>query len=117
MFTSKRKVALGVAGVGVVAVAGGIVMGMKAKSLQDDAYALCPDPAMPCADGNKANDLIDRAHSKALIANVSYGVAAGALIGAGVLWFIGAPTATESTVAVVPHVSPTTAAIDMTVRF
>lgn len=117
MFTSKRKIALGVAGVGVVALAGGIVLGMKAKSLQDDAYGLCPDPAMPCADGDKANDLIDQAHSKALIANISYGVAAGALIGAGVLWFIGAPHTSESRVAVVPHVSPTTAAIDMTVRF
>jgi hypothetical protein len=72
---------------------------------------------MPCADGNQANKLIDNAHSRALFANVSYGVAAGALIGAGVLWFLGAPTPSESAVAVVPRVSPTTAAIDMTVRF
>lgn len=116
MFTSKRKIALGVGAVGVVAIAGGVVLGMQAKGFQDDAYALCPDPATPCADGNRANDLIDSGHSRALFANVSYGVGAVALIGAGALWFMGAPKP-ESTVAVTPRASSNTAAVDVTVRF
>ena len=117
MFTTQRKIALGVGGLGVAALAAGIVLGIQAKGFQDDAYALCPNPATPCPDGNRANDLIDKGHSRALMANISYGVAAASFIGAGVLWFIGGPAKPESTVAVTPRVGATTAALDLTVRF
>jgi hypothetical protein len=43
-FTGKRKLALGLAGVGLVAIGGGVVLGMSATGLEDDAFALCPDP-------------------------------------------------------------------------
>ncbi|MDX2091332.1 MAG: hypothetical protein SFX73_25965 [Kofleriaceae bacterium] len=116
-FTGKRKIAVGVAAVGVVAIAGGVLFGTQAKGFEDDAFALCPDPSTPCPDGDKANDLMDKGQSRAMFANVSYGVGAAALIGAGVLWFLGAPTTTESRISVVPRAGATTAGIDMTVRF
>jgi hypothetical protein len=117
MFTPQRKVALGVAGLGVAAVAAGVVFGMQAKGFEDDAFALCPNPATPCADADRATELTDKGHSRALVTNVSYGVAAVSLIGAGVLWFLGAPAGTEAAVAVMPRAGSGTAAIDLTVRF
>jgi len=117
MFTPKRKIALGVGGVGVAAIAVGIVFGLQAKSDKNDAFKLCPDPATPCADGNKASALTNDGHSKALAADAAYGVGAAALIGAGVLWFLGAPTEADRGVAVAPHVGHGVAALDVTVRF
>ncbi len=117
LFTTQRKVALGVVGVGAAAIAGGIVLGMQAKRFEKDAYALCPDAGSPCTDGNRANGLIDKGHQRALFANISYGVGAAALIGAGVLWFLGAPTTPEANVALIPRAGVGMAAIDVTVRF
>ena len=48
-----------------------------------------------------------------MLANISYGVGAAALIGAGVLWFLGAPVEPGSTVAVTPRAN----GLDLTVRF
>jgi len=117
MFTPKRKIALGVGGVGVAAIAVGIVLGLQAQSDKNDAFKLCPDPGTPCADGNKASALTSDGHSKALAADAAYGVGAAALIGAGVLWFLGAPTEADHGVAVAPHVGHGVAALDVTVRF
>ncbi len=113
MFTTRRKIALGVAGVGVVAVVAAVVLGVQAKGFEDDAYALCPDPAVPCRDSARANDLIESGRSRALGANVAYGVAAGATIGAAVLWFTGAPARRESRVSVTAHAR----GIGLAVRF
>ncbi|MBV8760175.1 MAG: hypothetical protein JO257_22980 [Deltaproteobacteria bacterium] len=117
MFTPRRKLALGVGGVGVVALAAGAVLGIQAKGFKDDAFKLCPDPATPCADGDRATALTDKGHSRAVLADVSFGVGAAALIGAGILWFVGAPTDADRGVAVTPRVSGGTAALDLTVRF
>jgi hypothetical protein len=117
MFTTQRKVALGIAGLGVAGLAAGVVFGLQAKGFKDDAYALCPDPATPCADGNRANDLTDKEHTRALIADVSFGVAAVSLISAGALWFLGAPAQHERAVAVTPHAGASSASLDLTVRF
>jgi hypothetical protein len=117
MFTPQRKIAIGVAGLGVAAIGAGVLLGMQAKGYEDDAFALCPNPATPCADGDRATELTDKGHSRALFANISYGVGAAALIGAGVLWFLGAPPTAEATVAVTPRTGAGTAAIDLTVRF
>ena len=113
MFTSKRKVALGVAGVGVVAIGAAIVLGIQAKGFQDDAYALCPTPSMPCVRGDEANDLMETGRSRALGANIAYGVGGAAVVGAVVLWFIGAPSASEGRVAVTPRAN----GLDVAVRF
>lgn len=113
MFTPKRKVAVALAGVGVVAVGAAVVLGIQANGLQDDAYALCPDPKVPCPRGAEANDLMDRGRSKATGANVAYGVGAAAVVGAAVLWFIGGPERADSRVTV----SPRGRGLDVMVRF
>jgi hypothetical protein len=116
-FTPKRKAAIGIGAVGVLAVGSGVLLGLQAKGYEDDAYALCPNPSTACPDGNRANDLIDKADSRALFANVSFGVGAAALIGAGVLWFLGVPATPEAGVAVMPHGGKDSASLDLTVRF
>ncbi|MBK9032010.1 MAG: hypothetical protein IPL61_11895 [Myxococcales bacterium] len=102
MFTGKRKIALGLAGVGVAAIGAGVGLGLSAKGLEDDAFALCPDPNMPCADAAEAQDLVDRGSQRALFANIAYGVGGAAIVGAAVLWFTGAPTKADR-VAVAPR--------------
>ncbi len=90
-FTARRKIALGVLGGSVAATVVGVVLGSSAYSKRDQAYALCPDPAAFCAQSGEANSLISTAHSRAIEADVSFGVAAAAAAVAGVLWFTGAP--------------------------
>jgi len=101
MFTTKRKIAVAVGGVAVIGIAAGVVFGMGAKAKERDAFALCPDPMVSCDMAVQANKLIDQGHTSALLANISFGVAGAAAIGAAVLWFTGAPE-TNSSVALVP---------------
>lgn len=112
-WSPRRKIALAVGGVGLVAVSAGIVLGVQSGQLDKDAYALCPSPAIPCSDAREANDLNVRARSRALQANVAYGVAGGAAITAAVLWLTGAP---ESRVAITPQLGAV-AGLDVSVRF
>ncbi len=90
-FTTRRKVAVGVAGVAVVAAAGGALLGMQAKKLKDEAYDLCPDAATPCAGAADAQAKLSTGRDRALLANIGFGVAGAALVGAVVLWFTGGP--------------------------
>ena len=113
MFTGKRKLALGVAGVGVVAIGAALVLGTQAKGFQSDAYALCPNPAMACPRADEANSLMEKGRGRALGANIAYGVGGAAVIGAAILWFTGAPSANEGRVAVTPRAN----GIDLAVRF
>jgi hypothetical protein len=107
MFTTRRKIALGVAGASVISIAAGVVIGTTAKGKQDDAFKLCPDPAMVCSKAVEANALIQSSHNWALGANIAYGVAAATAIGAGVLWFTGAPKSESAPrVSVVPSLVP-----------
>jgi hypothetical protein len=119
-FTPRRKIALAAGGVGVAAFAAGAILGVKARSLADDALTLCPMPTS-CATPKEANDLNQRARSRATLANVSYGVAAAAAVGAAVLWFTGAPHAAESSepvsrISVTPRLGAATG-VDVSVRF
>jgi hypothetical protein len=92
MFTLRRDVAIGAGGVAVAAVAIGAVLGLEARAKQHDAEALCPDAGMPCAQGNRANQLISDGKARAEAADLAFGVGAAAAIGAGVLWYLGAPS-------------------------
>lgn len=112
-WTTRRKVALGVGGLGVAALAGGIVFGLQAKQADKDAYALCPSPTTPCASAAAADDLNARARSRATTANVAFGVATAAAVTAAVLWFTGKP---ESPVAVSARFDQG-AGVDVAVRF
>jgi hypothetical protein len=112
-FTARRKIALAVGGVGLLAASAGILFGVQSGQLDDDTYALCPSPSSPCSGAIEANDLNQRARSRALQANLAYGVAGGAAIAAAVLWFTGAP---ESRVAITPQLGAV-AGLDVAVRF
>ncbi|MEO8846561.1 MAG: hypothetical protein ABI591_08185 [Kofleriaceae bacterium] len=116
-FTTKRKVAIGVAGVGVLGLAGGIVFSIQAKGKQSDAHASCVDPQMPCANADAANALIKSAQSRALAANISFGVGAALAIAAGVLWFTGAPETPAQQVTVVPTFAPGETGVAILGRF
>lgn len=100
-WTGKRKAAVVLAGGATAGLVAGIVLGRQATSKQDDAYALCPDPSVGCSDADRANALLDTADGRALAANISFGIAGAAAIGAGVLWFTGAPKH-DSSMAIVP---------------
>jgi PEGA domain-containing protein len=113
IFTGRRKVALAVGGAGVVALASGAVLGVQSKNFENDAFALCPSRTSPCAGARKADGLIVSGQSRALQANVAFGVAGGAAVAAAVLWLTGAP---ESRVAVTPRLGAV-AGLDLAVRF
>jgi len=97
----------------LAATGAGVGFGLRARHLADGAYALCRSPSIPCPDASDADGLNRRARSRALQANIAYGVAGGAAIAAAVLWLTGSP---ESRVAVTPHLGAV-AGIDLKVRF
>jgi hypothetical protein len=92
LFTPMRYGALGAAGVAVGAVVAGAVFGTQSSSLNSDAEDLCVDGRCTAEQAAAANDKRDDAESKAMLANVSFGIGAAAAIGAGVLWYLGAPS-------------------------
>lgn len=108
-WTTARQVALGVGAIGVVSLATGVVFSVQRQGYKDDAAQLCP--ANPCADDGKANVLADRATDRATLANVSFGVSAGMIVGAVVLWYVGAPSAPSSDFAITPHLTPAFAGV------
>jgi hypothetical protein len=103
--STRRKLAIGAGGVGALGIAAGIVFGTQAKSRQTDAHALCSDPQTPCAGADRANELISSAQSRALAANIGFGIGAAMVITAGVLWFTRAPES-STRVSIVPTVTP-----------
>ena len=116
MFTTRRRIGVGVAVVAAGAAVVGAVLGSAAKGKQRDALALCPDgPA--CQRADAANALMRSGHQEALEANIALGVAAAAVIGAGALWFTGAPAAeSPRRVTVVPALAPGWAGIALVGR-
>jgi len=117
-WTGMRKVALGLAVVGLGGVATGVIFGVQAQGLNDDAARLCP--SSPCANADEANALTDRADVRSTLANVSYGLGGAMIAGAVVLWFVGAPSADgeeDSGAALIPQVSPTFTGVAFSGRF
>ena len=90
-FTTRRKIAVGLVVVGAGATIVGAVLGSSASGKKNDAYALCPDPAVACAQASEANSLISTAHDRALEADVGFGIGALAAIIGATLWFTGGP--------------------------
>jgi len=115
--TTRRKVAIGIAAGGLAAVIGGGVLGVRASGLQDDADQACPPEHCTPADAVRAEDLNRSARTNAMLANVAFALGGTAILGAGALWYFGAPPETESGFAIVPHASPTYAGLDAIVRF
>jgi len=115
-FTTKRKLALGVGAVGLVAAVGGIAFDLRAGSQRDAAAALCP--TVTCDHASEANALGDRADGNTRNAYIAFGVGAAAVIGAGILWLTGAPHHMRRTnVAAAIHLSTSFSGIDVTMSF
>lgn len=102
VFTGRRKIAVAAGGAGVVAAAVGAVLGLQARGLEQDGYALCPSPTAPCEHAAAATRLNQRARSRAHQANITFGVAGAAALAAAILWLTGAP---EPRVAVAPSLA------------
>jgi len=102
MFTTKRKLALGIAAAGVAGIALGVVFGMKGQDAEKQSDMICPTST--CNDAH-ALQLNSDARSDGLYANVGYVVGGAAVAGAAVLWFVGAPKAARDEVAVTPIVT------------
>lgn len=117
MWTTKRKIAVGVAGGSAAGLIAGIVLGTQAKSKRDEAHQHCSSTQAPCPDAALANKLIDEAQSRALGANIAFGAAAVMAIGAGVLWFTGAAETPSHRVAVAPSLAPGEAGVVVFGRF
>lgn len=95
-WSTQRKVAVGFAALALASTGTAIVLGTSAQSRRDEALGLCLDPGIACRDADRANSLLDSARGRASGANASVGVAVGAALVAGVLWFMGAPEASPS---------------------
>ena len=96
-FTTMRKVSIGLAAVGLVTLGIGVKFGLDARSESDDSDKICPMSA--CSDQH-AIDLNDDAKHHAKLANISFGIGGAAIVGAAVLWFVGAP---HETITVTPN--------------
>jgi len=99
IWTPRRRAAVVMGGVGLAALGTGVVLGRQAKQLEIGAP--------------QASDLDQRGRSRALQANVAFGIAGGAAITAGILWLTGAPA---SRVTVTPRLDKA-AGLDLAVRF
>jgi hypothetical protein len=112
-FTTRRKIAIGVAGFGVVsAVLGGFAWDDKNR-YERNARNLCRQSPESCPDAARVGKLEDGAALRKDLAYAGWIVGAGAVIGAAALWVTGAP---ESRVAVSARVGPV-AGLDLAVRF
>ena len=97
-WNSRRVTAVVAGGVAVAAGATGVVLGLQARQLDRDTYALCASPETPCPAAGSANARNDQARTRAVEANVAYGVAGAATIAAAILWWTGR----EQAVAIAP---------------
>ncbi len=98
-FTAKRKLAIGLGGVGVIGAGVGVWLYVTAKGQYDDAK-LEPDDV-------KQKDLWDSANQKYLIAQIAGGVAVASLGTAAFLWFTGKPAIVERPeLAITPSIGP-----------
>jgi hypothetical protein len=109
--TAHTAIAIGLAGTSVIALGTGVALAVQATDRRHDAAALCPDPAMPCADAGTANALSSSARRRAIGADVAFAVAGVSAIAAGIVW------GTRSGVVVAPAVAPDRMAITAALRW
>ena len=106
LLTPRRKLAIGVAAGGAAIGIASVILGAGAQSLRDEAVATCPPSACSPQAASSAQAKNDQARSRAMIANVGFGVAGLAVATSLVLWFTGAHEA--SGLAISPQVGATT---------
>jgi hypothetical protein len=93
-WTGARKLSLVLVGVGVAAAGAGIGLGLHASSLESQSDATCDRPMCKSADAVALNR---SARHYALAANLGFAAGGAAVVGAAVLWFLGAPRASGTT--------------------
>jgi serine/threonine-protein kinase len=91
--SSMRPIALGVAGLGLVAIGVGSVFGVTAMSKWSDSNSHCP-PASGC-DAQGVSSAHD-AKSAAVVSDVTIGVGLAAVAAGAVLYFLGAPKTVQA---------------------
>jgi hypothetical protein len=97
-WTGTRKLSLALAAVGVAAAGAGGGLGLHASSLESQSDALCPQTACSDARGVSLNK---SARHYTLAANIGFAAGGAAVVGAAVLWFLGAPPSRDG-VAILP---------------
>lgn len=84
-----RIAGIATAAVGVAALAGGLVMGLRARSLSDEITADASDPINPTYSRSK----YDSGQRAETLQWVGYGVGGAALLGGGLLYYLGTRSA------------------------
>lgn len=87
--STQRVVGIGIASAGIASVVVGSIIGLRAKSLHDDAIERCPGTPCPDAEGVRLNE---DAQTNAFVSNITFGGGL-ALVGAGVVVWLTAPRA------------------------
>jgi serine/threonine-protein kinase len=88
-WSATRKLSVGLAVVGVGAIAGGVYFGVRSSDLQDQADDRCPLTVCADSEGLRLNR---SAQDNATRANVLYVAGGAAVATATVLWFVGKPS-------------------------
>ncbi|HEX3763417.1 MAG TPA: PEGA domain-containing protein [Kofleriaceae bacterium] len=114
--SGRRKAALAIGAAAPLAGVLGLALGLESSRLDSEAFELCPSPSTPCDSARTADQVNQRARSRALQADLAFGVAGAAAITAAILWFTGAPA---PRVTVTPRADPHagSAGLDLAVRF
>lgn len=88
MWTTSRKVALGIGVLGAASLGTGIYFGLRAKDEQSRSDDLCPGSICDVPEGLRLND---KAQDSARTANILYVAGGVALATSAIVWFVGGP--------------------------
>ena len=113
--STRKKAAIAFGAGAVLAATAGVFLWRRGEGFKDDAADLCP--MVTCDRADEANDLVERGKTSVTYANVSFGVAATAVVVGTVLWLTDHRRASRRDTTLVPHLSPTAAGILVTSRF
>jgi hypothetical protein len=115
----RRRIALGVGAVGVVALGVGSVFGLQARSKFSDAERACGGSVDACDPQGlvEARGLVGDARSKANLSSILWGVGAGAAVVAVVLYVTAPSKESASPVSVAPQLLPDGGGITVGGRF
>lgn len=120
LLTRRRKVAIGVAAGGAVAIIAGAVLGLRSQRLDDEAAGTCRPGQCSDVQAADANRLTADARTFAIGADAAFAVGGAALVTGAVLWFTGAPRRTAEkpgAVTLTPHTTPRYLGLSAAVRF
>jgi|MudIll2142460700_1097286.scaffolds.fasta_scaffold25505_2 hypothetical protein len=88
IWTTSRKVAIGVAVAGLVAAGTGVYFGLRSRDDEAESNELCPGALCDVPEGLRLND---SAQTAARNANIFFALGGVALATSGIVWFVGGP--------------------------